>query len=309
MDKISIIVPCYNVEKYIVECMNSIFNQTYRNIEVFFIDDGSTDSTANLIREYIKDKSNFHYFYKNNGGISDARNYGLKKVDSEFFCFIDSDDYCENNFVEKLYESIINNNSDISVCGYYLAFPDRKIKCIFDTIEDVIKNPCPWNKLYKTKLFTKNKLFYPKGLWYEDLEVTSKLVFTNCKFSYVEKPLYNYRQNPNSITHTYDGRIFDIYKIVEESEKYYYSNKFSNDDLVEFMNIYHILINTTYRIYNHPDYSIDMLKDVCNYVKKKYPNWYKNKYIKKESFSYRIYLLLIRLNFFRSIDLILKIYN
>lgn len=309
MDKISIIVPCYNVEKYIVECMDSIFKQTYKNIEVFFIDDGSTDSTANLIKKYIKGKSNFHYFYKNNGGISDARNYGLKKVDSEFFCFIDSDDYCENNFVEKLYETIINNNSDISVCGYYLAFPDRKIECIFSTIDDVIKNPCPWNKLYKTKLFIENKLFYPKGLWYEDLEVTSKLVFTNCKFSYVEKPLYNYRQNLNSITHTYDDRIFDIYKVVEECENYYYIHRLVDKDMIEFMNISHVLINTTYRIYNHPNYSISMLKDVCNYVKEKYPNWYRNKYIKKESFGHRIYLLLIRLKLYRLIDLILKIYN
>ena len=112
MSKVSIIVPCYNAQDYIKNCIDSIKNQTYQDFEVLMIDDGSKDNTKKIIQKEIKDDQRFSYFYKKNGGLSDARNYGLTRAKGEYVCFIDSDDYISQDYVELLYYSIQKNNSD-----------------------------------------------------------------------------------------------------------------------------------------------------------------------------------------------------
>lgn len=118
LDKISIIVPVYNVEQYITRCIESITSQTYRNIEILLIDDGSTDNSGNICDEYQKKDSRVMTFHKTNGGLSDARNYGIKHASGQYLCFVDSDDYISKHMVEILYNNLIKYSADISACGF-----------------------------------------------------------------------------------------------------------------------------------------------------------------------------------------------
>ena len=116
-DKISIIVPAYNSEKYIEKCLESLINQTYKNIEILIIDNNSTDNTANICNKYVMKNKNIKYLFCETKGASAARNYGIKNSSGEFICFIDADDYIEINYCECLFNAIKKNNADVCICG------------------------------------------------------------------------------------------------------------------------------------------------------------------------------------------------
>ena len=111
--KISVIVPVYNVEKYLTKCVDSIMNQTYKDLEIILVDDGSTDNSGKICDEYVKKDKRFKVIHKKNGGLSDARNVGIKNSTGEYLSFIDSDDYIDNDMIECLYNACIKNNADI----------------------------------------------------------------------------------------------------------------------------------------------------------------------------------------------------
>lgn len=297
-EKISIIVPCYNVENYIVKCINSIKEQTYNNLEVLMINDGSKDSTEDIIKEMIKNDNRFSYYYKENGGSSDARNYGLEKYTGEYVCFIDSDDYIEKDYIELLYKAIKENDVKISVCGFNRVYENKiNIDKMTTNIIDYNLKPAAWNKMYHRSLFEENILRFPVGKWYEDLGTTSKILFlVGEKYAIVDKPLYNYIQNGSSIMHTYDDRIFQIYDIMDSIEIFCKENKIYNKfkGKIEAMYIYHILIGTIYRSSFHKEFSKSMINDIINHVEKKYPDWYNNDFIKNQSIIYKTFLKCVK---------------
>lgn len=297
-EKISVIVPCYNVEKFIERCIESLKKQTYKNIEVLLIDDGSKDNTEKIINENIKNDDRFKYYYKENGGLSDARNFGLDRFLGEYVCFIDSDDYVEDDYIELLYSAIKKNKVKLSICEFKRIYKDKEtIDKMDNTIVDLSIRPAAWNKMYHKSFFTEKNLRFPVGKWYEDLGTTSKVLFLlDDKYAIVNKPLYNYIQNDTSIMHTYDNRIFQIYDILESVSDFCKENNIykQSKERIEFMYIYHVLIGTIFRSSFHKDFSKDMIKNIINIVEEKYPNWHKNKYIKTQSTVYRIYLNCIK---------------
>ena len=191
MDLISIIVPCYNMEKKIKKCICSIKKQSYKNFEAILIDDGSKDKTKEIIKKNIKNDKRFKYVYKKNGGVSSARNKGIEKAKGKYICFIDSDDYVEKNYLKELYKCLIENDSDVSACYFNRIYDKKSVINRVDNEIDLLKFPAPWNKLYKTELFKKNNIKFPVGKWYEDLCVSSEILFKLNKVSIVNKPLYN----------------------------------------------------------------------------------------------------------------------
>ena len=126
MDKISIILPVYNVEKYVEKCLNSIKNQDYKNFEAIIVDDGSKDKSVEIIEAFIKKDDRFKLYHKENGGLSDARNFGMNFVTGKFVIFIDSDDYIENKMLTTLYENITKEKADVSICGIYNIYINKK---------------------------------------------------------------------------------------------------------------------------------------------------------------------------------------
>lgn len=235
MSKVSIIVPIYNVEKYLKRCLDSIVNQTLKDIECLLINDGSPDKSQKIIDEYVHKYPNlFKSYTKTNGGLSDARNFALDYVSGEYIAFVDSDDWIEPFMYEKMYEEAISECADIVVCDFLMDWESTGVKKYVNGLcsesDDILKNflispPSAWNKLYKKDLFLKTDIRYPKSMWYEDLATTARLIPFCKKISYVNEAYVHYIQREGSIMSTVNEKIFDIYKAIEMIEEYYKKNK------------------------------------------------------------------------------------
>ena len=215
MDKISIIVPIYNVESYLEQCLNSIINQTYKNLEIILINDGSTDNSGKICDLYAKKDSRITVIHKKNGGLSDARNTGLSIATGEYIAFIDSDDFIELNMYQVLYRNAIMYNADIVWCNYY-DFSNNSRSCpniiSKNNIYNLDSNPETfakdllymykmdahvWCRLYKKSLF--NSLKFPFNKTFEDIFILLPLLFSAKKIICITDTLYNYRVRNNSI--------------------------------------------------------------------------------------------------------------
>ena len=210
---ISIIVPAYNVEKYIKACLDSIIIQTYSNFEVIVINDGSTDQTEKMLNEY-ESNPKIRIFSQKNGGLSAARNQGLKLANGELVCFIDSDDSVKSDYLEKLVAPFFEDTDvDITVCGYQEKFENSVINHVLKsqkitgaqaTKDLLIKqqdfNILAWNKLYRKKLFSNNHIEYPAGQIHEDNLTTYKLFSHAQKVFYISDVLYIYQRTHSEIT-------------------------------------------------------------------------------------------------------------
>lgn len=211
---VSVIVPVYNVENFICECIDSILNQTYNYLEIILIDDGSKDRSGELCDKYANIDNRVTVIHKKNGGLSDARNYGLNIASGDFVSFIDSDDYVDNNYIEELLMAIVSNNSDIAVAAIQhfnekrmlnkrkietecSLSKDEAIKELFYS-KNISNSVC--NKLFKRHLF--DNIRFPINKLYEDEYVTYKLFHLAQKVSFVNKVSYYYRFNAKSITHS-----------------------------------------------------------------------------------------------------------
>ena len=231
---ISIIVPVYNVEKYLDKCLNSLVNQTYKDFEVIIVNDGSPDNSQDIIDKYVRDNNNFKGYIKENGGLGDARNFGITKANGDYLIFIDSDDYVDKYLVEECmkvinkydliiyeYESINeSNNSKEIIKNKYNEDTVYKLSNNMDIMNNI--HNCAWNKCYKKSLF--KDITYPKG-WYEDLGTTYKLLDKANSIGFINKPLLYYiATRENSISNVIDKRIFDIFDMCKLNIEYFKDN-------------------------------------------------------------------------------------
>ena len=210
---ISVIVPAYNVEKYIKTCLDSLINQTYSNFEIIVINDGSTDQTEKMLNEY-ESNPKIQIFSQKNGGLSAARNRGIKLANGELVCFIDSDDSVKSDYLEKLAAPFFEDSDiDITVCGYQEKFEKSEINHVLKpqkisgyqaTKDLLIKqqdfNVLAWNKLYRKSLFSDYKIEYPAGQIHEDNLTTYKLFSHTQKVVYISDVLYIYQRTHSEIT-------------------------------------------------------------------------------------------------------------
>lgn len=306
MAEVSIIIPCYNVESVVKRCIDSVKQQTFRDFSVYMIDDGSSDDTACVIQREIADDSRFRYIYKQNGGLSSARNTGLSFVDSPYVTFVDSDDFITENYIEKLLSPFFEEKIDLSAAYFDRIYEDHVSQSAFSEQDLILsKHPCAWAKMYKMSIIKDNHLQFPEGYWYEDL------CFFNLYMKYVKavkiikKSLYMYIQNPNSIMYTYSDKIYDIYDIFDMISK-----NDPNNEIYEYIAIYHILVGTIFRASFKPDFNQRTIQDIYDFVHLRYPKWFKNKYIKMQmNIFYRTYLLFLKYKQFTMLYVILKMFN
>lgn len=209
---ISIIVPCYKVEKYLPKCIDSIIKQTYTNLEIFLVDDGSPDNCGKICDEYAQKDPRIKVIHKTNGGLSDARNVAIDKMTGEYVVFVDSDDYIAPTHIEGLYSMIQRYQAEISV-NTFIAFhdgttplphPKSPKEYVYTGLEATEKmfyqemfDNSAWGKMYKSSLF--NNIRYPKGLLYEDLPTTYKLMLKASKVAYNNNETYYYLLRADSI--------------------------------------------------------------------------------------------------------------
>ena len=210
---ISIIVPVYNVETYLAKCVDSILAQTYTNLEIFLVNDGSSDCCGKLCDEYAKEDKRIKVIHKKNGGLSDARNVAIDVTTGEFITFIDSDDYVTDDYIMTLYSLIEKYECKVSIALYNTFVEGSKPKVVnrvyredcqtdIKAIEEMFYqekyDTASWAKLYHSSLFATG-IRYPKGIVYEDLATTYLLIFQSDKVAFCNRRIYNYLLRRDSI--------------------------------------------------------------------------------------------------------------
>lgn len=215
---ISIIVPVYQVKEYIGECVESLLRQTYRKLEIFLINGGSTDGTGEICDEYAAKDARIHVVHQATLGVSCARNVGMKLSKGDYIAFIDSDDVIADTYVEKLYGLIREYDADIAVCGYeksktgVLKVSDRKINKYCISAEEMLREwhgkrksleTVVWNKLYRREvLLGESRITFPEGKVHEDTCVSHLIVHNAAKVAVTDEKLYMYRVRQGSITNS-----------------------------------------------------------------------------------------------------------
>lgn len=236
--KISIIVPVFNVEKYIHDCIESILNQSFKDFELILVNDGSSDRSGDICDEYSKKDKRIAVIHKENGGQSSARNRGIDIAKGEYVGFIDSDDWIEPDMYKILYEKAIEINADISACNIveYQKDSSKRFFCldktdrIFDrnaAINEIYLNErltfSPCNKLYKLELF--KGLRFKEGYILEDMDFAYKIIHHSNKIFYTGQALYNYRYNDNStLRKTFSKKRLDEYQVRKDMYTFYLEN-------------------------------------------------------------------------------------
>lgn len=214
---ISLIIPVYNVEKYLEKALKSVENQTFKDFEVIIVDDGSTDSSIKIINEFCERNSNFKLITQKNSGPAVARNTALSISRGSYIAFMDSDDYIEPNFLESLYSAAIKNNADIACCNFNNYYPKKNLKiylpfnsppgvytrrkALKKLILDIGMHYFVWNKLCKREIFFDNNLKFD-DMYFEDISISPKMFYYAKKIVLIREPLYNYTSRENSILHS-----------------------------------------------------------------------------------------------------------
>lgn len=217
MIKVSIVVPVYNVEEYLRACLESLIGQTLKDIEIICVNDGSTDDSLNILKEYVDKDSRIVIINQQNQGISVARNNALKIAKGEYIGFVDSDDWVDLNFFEKLYNEAVKNDCDIAAGGIAwnkndgeLDFVDISFKNskIYTKTPDkykitkVAKTAHVWNKIYKKELLDKLKLDFEPDRYYEDMMFSHRVLHESGRLVTAPGVFYHYRLNPLSAVNT-----------------------------------------------------------------------------------------------------------
>lgn len=304
-DLISIIVPVFNVEKYLSQCVKSILEQSYcGEIEVLLIDDGSTDSSGLMCDKLSKEDDRIKVFHKVNGGLSDARNFGIKKSQGSILCFVDSDDFLHKDYLQELYSIKKKNNAEISECACFKYLESSPMLCkdirnktkILRSKEWLTESGVgdflsvvAWNKLYDRDLF--NDVEYPIGRNFEDESTTYKVIYKSKCIARTYKKLYYYRQREGSITQNTLTAKSLTQKLLALSEKCDFFINRNEKDIVSYCQAkYSILIISKFDVCNDVLENKNKQKEFYNDVRKRYIDWIKP--AKNVPLKYKLYIWL-----------------
>lgn len=288
MNKLSIIVPVYNDEKHIKNCLNSLINQTIE-IDIIVVNDGSTDDTTSILKEYADKYSNIYYYTKENNGIANARNFGVEKIKTEYFGFLDSDDTCKNDMAEKMLNEIEKQNADICFSNFTWVYENGKRKESKDVFylnkKDLFSKMFAtlWNKIYKTSWFKDTQIQFPNGYRFEDASVLYRLVPYMNKVAYVDESFVDYYQRKGSITHTFNININDMIYVFKGIVDYYKENNLYDEykEEIEFVTTRFFLGNSYLRACRIADKRVrkDTLNKGWIFLNNTFPLFKDNKYL------------------------------
>lgn len=311
MAKISVIVPVYGVEKYIVKCIDSIISQSFKDFEIIVVNDGTLDNSIKLIEKNFND-DRIKIYNKKNEGAASAKNYGIKKATGKYLFFVDGDDFIEKNCLYDMYTKALETNVNLVICDYYKYFENEtkeykpiipfykknNIKC------SVISMPGPVCKLIKREIFETYDITFLEKHCFEDNAIMPYLCAVCGNFEYINKPYYYYLQREGSALNksTYSKSWEDIFASLE-----HLYNKFKENNIIdefyeelEYIYIEYLLHGANLKFIDYKE-GISNIRKVSKTIKEKFPNWRRNKYYKKHDIKYKI---MVNLFYFNQIKLI-----
>ncbi|MFD1031915.1 glycosyltransferase family 2 protein [Metaplanococcus flavidus] len=290
---LSLIIPIYNVADYIEECLQSVYESmgNLPNIQVILVDDGSQDESGMIAKKFADANSKFLYLAKENGGLSDARNYGLEHVRYDYVAFLDSDDSIQLPFFQKIFIEL-ERRPDMVIFDW-LDVEEGKLPQAVSGIDfqEVLwtVQPSAWNKVYKTSLFEEIK--FPVGRVYEDVGTIYKLLYYTNDYAYINEPLYNYRKNRKGSILTFVSlSINDIYSALEDTYQFYSAKDALTDEnrkglcyqyvkLLWWSNMYRQL---QFFKYNFFGFYLKM-KETRQLIYNRFPEWKQNEYLNRNT--------------------------
>jgi len=293
--KVSIIVPVYNTEKYLTKCLESLVNQTLKEIEIIIINDGSKDNSEKIIMNYIdKYSDKIKYIYQENSGQAVARNKGIQMAKGEYIAFVDSDDYVDERTYEILWNEAKEKDYDILCFNLYEDI-DGNIRraMVYNTENDdmvkkyITSEASPCNKIIKTCILRDNNLGFLEGHIYEDFALVPRLALYTNKIGYIDKCLYYYVIHSNSTMRQecFNQKLMDIFLVLE-----YLYDAFSETEYIEeleYLYIEHLLHSASLRFLKYKE-GIEQIQKIARIMKQKFPKWEKNKYYRKQNIKYKI---------------------
>ncbi len=300
MKSVSVIVPFYNVENYIEKCLQTLVGQTLDDIEIILVNDGSKDRSKIVVDKFLKQyPEKIVYLEKENGGLSDARNYAIPYAKGEYIAFLDSDDYVEKTMYKDMYELAKKEDSDMVECNFYWEYPDKKkedVGIVYNGKKEMLEKirVVAWNKLIRKEVLEKSKVLFPKGLRYEDVEFTYKLIPYLDKISFLKKPCVHYIQREGSISNNQNERNEEIFDILANVIDFYKANNLYDEykDELEYVYIRYAFCSSLLRIVKIKDEFVQrkLLDLTWEKVNTTFPEWKKNPVLKKKKDLKSIYL-------------------
>lgn len=300
--KLSIVAAVYNLEKYLPRCLDSLVNQTLQEIEIICVDDGSIDSAPQIIDEYAKKYPNkVKAFHKENGGEFTTRNYGLEIATGEYVTFVDTDDYVEPNWAEKLYNAAKESNADMAVCGFERIDLNtgKVVSTNMTQYGNVVKeitndddfmvfiNPAPWNKIYKLDKVKDLKFLNFRG--FNDMIFLASSFTRINKVAFVPDVLYHYFLRYDSQIHNVNEQDVENFKkyLLDLKQLYINENKYEGMKyILDLMAFIHLGTSVMYRASYDKKINIrKMLKETIKYLDTNFGTWRKNPFL---TFSYSI---------------------
>ncbi len=305
MVKVSVVVPVYNVEKYLERCLETLANQTMKELEIIVVNDGSTDKSQTIIERYeLEYPGRVKSFWKEktSEGPSEARNFGICYCKGEYIGFIDADDYIERDMFEKLYKKAQKENCDIVFCDYVKEYTSKQelVKARqYDSPKDMFIGglAMPWNKLYKREFLERIKLQFPIGLIYEDTEFFCCLVPHIERWGYVEGAFVHYVQRRGSLVNSQENKMAMIFTVFDHILSYYRERGMYEEyrHEIEYFSVRVLFGSSMERICRFIDPQIrkDLLYRTWDYGMERFPGWKKNKYLRPVWKKRNLYLHLL----------------
>ncbi len=321
MIKVSVIVPVWNVEKYLPKCLNSLVNQTLEDIEIIVVNDGSPDNSLKIINRYKEEYPNkIVLINQKNGGQGSARNTGLKYAKGEYIAYVDSDDDTELNMFEIMYEKAKYEKADVLICENFnvneLTLKKYHVKNANYSNEEekaFLGKMAVWNKIYKRELLIDNDLKFKERVWYEDLAFTLKALINAKKISFVNTPLYNYLiRSGSTMNNSNVKRNLEIFDAFDDITSYLKEHNIYEEyyDRLEFLAVDHIYISAIVRVINSKcdrTKKLEIIKEMLNYLDKNFNGYQNNKYIPSLTTRRKIIFKLIEFKMYSLVKIVFKI--
>lgn len=321
--QVSIIIPIYNVEQYIRKCLDSLVQQTCKDFEAILISDGSKDNSDAIVHEYLTQYPELFKYYRNeNQGVGFTRNFGLQKAAGKYIMFVDSDDYVEPDFVDKMLNKIVETDADVCICGAKDVSEEGSVvniavnkhmnnpTTLLNQKDILLERVAVWNKIFKKEMF--NGRQFAQKEWSEDLRLVP-LILANAKFiAFVDEPLYCYLLRKTSITNSLNihkniENIYAFESLLADFKKEGFENVYQEE--LEFLIVDHLLITTVTRVVtSDADKKLkhEILNKIYDFIQL-FPNLYNNSYLGRLSRNRKIIYICNKHKWFFMTDLIFKI--